>query len=101
MIEMTRTRLTAADYFARPETNQIEELINGELIVAPPLLQIIKYRTAICTISFAALFQMAGFLVRQLVYSLMTRTSQNRMCFGFLSKSWRTSSRNMLSVHQI
>lgn len=34
MTEITRTRLTAADYFARPETNRIEELIDGEIIVA-------------------------------------------------------------------
>jgi Uma2 family endonuclease len=35
-----RTRLTARDFFARPETGRLEELIDGELIVSPtPLIQ--------------------------------------------------------------
>jgi Uma2 family endonuclease len=36
MIDQTRTRMTAAEYLALPETNQPTELINGELIVSPP-----------------------------------------------------------------
>jgi Uma2 family endonuclease len=30
------TRVTAAEFLALPETNQIQELIDGEVIVAPP-----------------------------------------------------------------
>jgi Uma2 family endonuclease len=36
MIDQTRTRMTAAEYLALPETSRFEELINGELIVTPP-----------------------------------------------------------------
>ena len=35
MIDQTRTRMTAAEFFERPETNQFEELLEGELIVSP------------------------------------------------------------------
>jgi Uma2 family endonuclease len=35
MTDLVR-RMTAEEYFALPETNQIEELIDGELIVADP-----------------------------------------------------------------
>jgi Uma2 family endonuclease len=36
-IAPVRDRLTSAEYRALPETNQIQELIDGELIVNPPL----------------------------------------------------------------
>jgi Uma2 family endonuclease len=49
MISQTKTRVTFADYDALPETNQIIELIDGEVVVNPPvfrhqktLLQIVK-----------------------------------------------------------
>ena len=35
MTDLVR-RMTAEEYFALPETNQIEELIDGEYIVSPP-----------------------------------------------------------------
>lgn len=37
MVEMIRTRAKFADYRALPETNQIVELIDGEIIVDAPL----------------------------------------------------------------
>jgi Uma2 family endonuclease len=36
MAEMAKTRMTAAEFFEQPESNQILELIQGELIVSPP-----------------------------------------------------------------
>lgn len=38
MSDQTIIRLTAADYFDRPETTQFEELIDGELVMSPPPL---------------------------------------------------------------
>lgn len=38
MRDQTITRMTSAEYFERPESNQFEELIDGELIVSPPPL---------------------------------------------------------------
>ncbi len=35
MVEITRTRMTAAEFFALPETTQPMELLNGELILSP------------------------------------------------------------------
>ena len=37
MADMDKIRLTVADYLAMPETNQIVELIEGEIIVSPPV----------------------------------------------------------------
>lgn len=37
MSDMTKTKATFADYAALPESNQIVELIDGEIIVNPPL----------------------------------------------------------------
>ncbi len=37
MSDMTKTSATFADYAALPETNQFVELIDGEIIVNPPL----------------------------------------------------------------
>ena len=37
MSEMTKTKATFPDYTVLPETNQIIELIDGEIIVNPPL----------------------------------------------------------------
>ena len=36
MADQTRTYMTAAEYFNLPETNRLEELLHGELIVSPP-----------------------------------------------------------------
>ena len=35
MADVARTRMTAAEFFEQPETTQITELIDGELIVSP------------------------------------------------------------------
>jgi len=37
MSDMIKTKATFADYIALPESNQITELIDGEIIVNPPL----------------------------------------------------------------
>jgi Uma2 family endonuclease len=36
MVAQSKTRVTFADYAAMPETNQIVELIDGEIVVNPP-----------------------------------------------------------------
>ena len=38
MADMTTTRMTLDEYLALEETNQIIELIDGELIMTPPFL---------------------------------------------------------------
>ncbi|MBZ0287332.1 MAG: Uma2 family endonuclease [Anaerolineae bacterium] len=38
MVDFVQTRMTSAEYWQQPETNRIEELIDGELIVTPPPL---------------------------------------------------------------
>jgi len=40
MVDTIQTRLTSAEYWKLPETNQIEELIDGEIIVTPPPLDV-------------------------------------------------------------
>ena len=40
MADMVQTRMTSAEYRELPETSQIEELIDGELIVSPTPLDI-------------------------------------------------------------
>lgn len=40
MVDFTPTRLTSAEYWELPETNKIEELIDGEIIMTPPPLDI-------------------------------------------------------------
>jgi len=39
MVEIPKTKTTFADYTALPESNQIIELIDGEIVVNPPLDQ--------------------------------------------------------------
>lgn len=36
MTDQVLTRMTATEYFERPETNRPEELIEGELVLSPP-----------------------------------------------------------------
>jgi Uma2 family endonuclease len=38
MVEFIQTRMTSEEYWQQPETNRIEELIDGELVVTPPPL---------------------------------------------------------------
>jgi Uma2 family endonuclease len=38
MVDSIRTQMTSAEYWSLPETNQIEELIDGELVMTPPPL---------------------------------------------------------------
>jgi len=40
MVDTVQTRMTSADYWKLPETNKIEELIDGEIIVTPTPLDI-------------------------------------------------------------
>lgn len=39
MVPQAKTRVTFAEYAALPETNQIVELIDGEIVVNPPLFR--------------------------------------------------------------
>ena len=45
MVEFVQTRMTSAEYWQQPETNRIEELIDGELIVTPPPLDVHQVKT--------------------------------------------------------
>lgn len=45
MVDFTPTKLTSAQYWELPETNKIEELIDGEIIVTPPPLDIHQKRS--------------------------------------------------------
>lgn len=38
MAELEQVRMTSTEYHQLPETNRIEELIDGELVVTPPAL---------------------------------------------------------------
>jgi Uma2 family endonuclease len=38
MVDSIQTRMTSTQYWSLPETNQIEELIDGELVMTPPPL---------------------------------------------------------------
>lgn len=38
MSDLTQTRMSVADYLQQPETNQLQELIDGAFIVTPPPL---------------------------------------------------------------
>jgi Uma2 family endonuclease len=46
MVDFVQTRMTSADYWELPEINKIQELIDGELIMTPPPLDVHQQRSS-------------------------------------------------------
>ena len=51
MVEYVQTRMTSDEYWQQPETNQIEELIDGELVMTPPPLDV-HQKQSLTTLKF-------------------------------------------------
>jgi Uma2 family endonuclease len=79
---VSKTRMTASEFFQLPETNTPTELIDGELIVSAPPVPLHQRLVRLLLVLLDSLIPNGKFFRRRLRFILTTKMCPNLTLFG-------------------